>query len=336
MNVKSILKKILEIDDLVVKKHTHNNKDVLDVISQTSLNTWSDKYTKNETDNKLSQLVTSMDWKEAVNSYAEIATTYPNPDNGWTVSVRNGSTYRYNGTTWEDIGIDAIPLATSSVDGKMSKQDKVDHDDMNNKKHTHPNKSTLDTITQALIDAWNSAYSHISDTVRHITSDERTLWNTVSNKADSNHTHDDRYYTETETDNKFATKNEVTTAGYGNMFKSVYDTNNDGIVDNADMLDGKHASDFALSSHGNHVPTLESANNTRFLRNDDTWQTITPSNIGALSASSNAVSASKLATSRNINLAGDVTGSISFDGSSDITINTTLKVGLTWSDLKGV
>lgn len=39
----------------------------------------------------------------------------------------------------------------------------------------------------------------------------------------------------------------------------------------------------ANTAHGNHVPNLESANNARFLRNDNTWQTITPNNIGAYS-----------------------------------------------------
>ena len=42
------------------------------------------------------------------------------------------------------------------------------------------------------------------------------------------------------------------------------------------LLDGK-----ANTSHGNHVPKTEIANNARFLRNDNTWQTITPVNIGA-------------------------------------------------------
>ena len=36
----------------------------------------------------------------------------------------------------------------------------------------------------------------------------------------------------------------------------------------------------AAASHGNHVPTLETANNARFLRNDNTWQTVTPISIG--------------------------------------------------------
>ena len=41
----------------------------------------------------------------------------------------------------------------------------------------------------------------------------------------------------------------------------------------------------ANTSHGNHVPTKEPANNTRFLRNDNTWQPVTPGNIGAYTRS---------------------------------------------------
>ena len=40
----------------------------------------------------------------------------------------------------------------------------------------------------------------------------------------------------------------------------------------------------APTSHGNHVPATETANNARFLRNDNTWQTITPAGIGAAAA----------------------------------------------------
>lgn len=56
-------------------------------------------------------------------------------------------------------------------------------------RHTHGNKSVLDKVTQALFDAWNTAVSHVSDAVRHITASERSLWNTVSGKAAENHTH---------------------------------------------------------------------------------------------------------------------------------------------------
>lgn len=41
----------------------------------------------------------------------------------------------------------------------------------------------------------------------------------------------------------------------------------------------------AASSHGNHVPATQTANNAKFLRNDNTWQTVTPANIGAAAAS---------------------------------------------------
>lgn len=37
----------------------------------------------------------------------------------------------------------------------------------------------------------------------------------------------------------------------------------------------------ANTNHGYHVPTPEAANNARFLRNDNTWQTVTPSAIRA-------------------------------------------------------
>lgn len=65
--------------------------------------------------------------------------------------------------------------------------------------------------------------------------------------AASSHTHDNRYYTESEIDTK---------------------------------LSGK-----ANTSHGNHVPATETANNAKFLRNDNTWQTVTPANIGAAASS---------------------------------------------------
>ncbi|WP_242951360.1 hypothetical protein [Clostridium kluyveri] len=380
---------------------------------------WDDKYTKNEIDNKISQVITDLDWKEAVSTFADIATTYPSPEDGWTVNVKDTDiTYRYSGTGWVAISANSIPLATSSVDGKMSKQDKINLDDTNSKKHTHNNLSILQTITQALIDAWNAVshksdvgHKHVrvditdfpdvytknevdtsidaiqvggrnlikngdflqsfsnwtkngSDTTIEVISDSRfgqcckvstpttvhgiynvannyaatvneegqytysawlkadapmqvnfgldsskvainitTEWvrytctaikavgknnilcvykngantgetltfyvanaklevgnkatdwtpapediqNQLENKSDVGHTHDDRYYTETESNNKFATKDEISNAGYGDMLKSVYDTNGNGIVDKAEdsnTVGGKSVNDF--------------------------------------------------------------------------------------------
>ena len=53
-------------------------------------------YTPNEVDNKLSTLETKIDWKEAVGTFDDIATTYPSPQDGWTVNVKDTDyTYRF-------------------------------------------------------------------------------------------------------------------------------------------------------------------------------------------------------------------------------------------------
>ena len=41
----------------------------------------------------------------------------------------------------------------------------------------------------------------------------------------------------------------------------------------------------SVPSHGNHVPATQTANNAVFLRNDNSWQTVTPGNIGAYTKS---------------------------------------------------
>ena len=99
---------------------------VLDSI-QTNIETdLSNIYTKNEVDNKFSTLETNIDWKEAVETYNDISTTYPAPADGWTVNVKDTDyTYRYNGTSWIAISANAIPKATQTVDGLFTKEDKT-------------------------------------------------------------------------------------------------------------------------------------------------------------------------------------------------------------------
>ena len=90
-------------------------------------------------------------------------------------------------------------------------------------------------------------------------------------------------------------------------------------------FDGSGAITFSLSeigaaaiSHGNHVPSIETANNARFLRNDNTWQTITPANIGALPTTTTHLSGD-VPTSRKINgksLSSDITLSYSDVGAA--------------------
>ena len=81
---------------------------------------YANKYTKNEIDNLFSTLETDTDWKEAVATFADIAKTYPNPQDGWTVNTRDTDyTYRYSGAEWIAISANAIPKATATVDGLM-------------------------------------------------------------------------------------------------------------------------------------------------------------------------------------------------------------------------
>ena len=124
---------------------------------------WDDKYTKNEVDNKFSSLETNIDWKESVETFDDIAAAYPDPQDGWTVNVKDTDyTYRYNGTEWVTISANAVPKATAAVDGLLSKEDKAGYDDANAKKHIHDNKEALDTVTSEQISKWNSLDSDMT------------------------------------------------------------------------------------------------------------------------------------------------------------------------------
>lgn len=78
----------------------------------------------------------------------------------------------------------SLPRASTTEDGLLSKSDYNELVDIKNKKHSHSNKSLLDTITSSLVSKWNDAFDHISDTSMHITSSERTSIGNISNKVD--------------------------------------------------------------------------------------------------------------------------------------------------------
>lgn len=93
----------------------------------------SDTYTKPEVDNLVSSVTTNLSWKESVPTFSDIAVKYPKPKDGWTVNVNDtDETYRYTGKEWIVISANSIPLATSKLDGKMSKDDKVKLDGLSN------------------------------------------------------------------------------------------------------------------------------------------------------------------------------------------------------------
>lgn len=368
--------------------HTHANKEVLDKITDENLTSWSDKYTKNEVDNKIAQVVTSLDWKESVETFDDIATTYTNPEDGWTVNVKDTDvTYRYTGTEWVAISSNAIPLASSSVDGKMSKEDKVKLDNMEAIKHTHDNKDVLDGITSEKVGQWDGAYTHVSDAVKHITAQERALWNTVSNKLDATanavsasklqtsrnvtvgnitkgfdgtkdlefslteigaaaaaHTHDDRYYTETEIDSKISTLNtnisgKVSSTGEITEGQVVVyaDTEGKVIKDSGFTIAKSVPADAKFTDTNTWRPVQDnllstsaedslSANQGKILKDlvdGKAAANHTHNYASSKTAGGAADSALKLASSVKIALSGDITGSADFDGSGNITIATT-------------
>ena len=138
----------------------HTGNIVLHVTTQDKEN-WADKYTKTEIDNKFSTLETNIDWKESVDTFSDIATVYPDPDDGWTVNVKDTDyTYRFDGTAWIAISANAIPKVTGNLDGLMAKEDKSKLDGIaagaNN--YTHPASHPATIITQS------ATHRFVSDT----------------------------------------------------------------------------------------------------------------------------------------------------------------------------
>lgn len=102
---------------------------------------------------------------------------------------------------------------------------------------------------------------------------EAALEGHISEKAEVNHAHDDKYYTEAEINAKVSA-----------LQKEIDD---DVEVEKVRAMDAESKLEAKISAkadanHGSHIPTPEAtADNTRFLRNDNTWQKVTPANIGA-------------------------------------------------------
>lgn len=136
-------------------------------VTSTDKTSWADKYTKTEVDNKFSTLETNIDWKESVDTFTSIDTTYPNPVDGWTVNVKDTDyTYRYSGTEWIAISANAIPKATDTVDGLMAKEDKSKLNGIaaNANNYSHPASHVATMITQ-------------SATHRFVSDIEKNTWN---------------------------------------------------------------------------------------------------------------------------------------------------------------
>ena len=102
-------------------------------VNLTEKASYADKYTKAETQNLITTSIQNantdgMIWQKDVNSFSDIATTYPDPKKGWTVSVNDtGKIYRYNGTEWVSLSGTTVTyqLATQTENGLMAATDKT-------------------------------------------------------------------------------------------------------------------------------------------------------------------------------------------------------------------
>ena len=181
--------------------------------TQTALDLKADKtttYSKTEVDNAISAVITSLDWKESVATYTDIATTYPTPEDGWTVTVKDtDETYRYNGTEWVSILTSTIPLASDTVDGKMSS---TDFTKLSNITGTNTGDETNSTIKTKL----GTDLSNKLEATNIIAGTNVTL----------------------DKDGNNITINATGSSVAGDMTKAVYDINNNGIVDNAEKVNG--------------------------------------------------------------------------------------------------
>ena len=123
---------------------------------------WNNVYSKEDINAIIAQMEFQIDWKESVNTFADIAKTYPEPYDGWTVNVLDTDvTYRFDGDNWIAISANTIPNATQSVDGKMSKEDKTKLDGIEEhaNKYVHPNDQYTRHVTDLQIKFWSNKAS---------------------------------------------------------------------------------------------------------------------------------------------------------------------------------
>ena len=251
-------------------KYTHPSTHPPGIIAQDTGNrfvtdaekaTWNGKASTSTATTTANGLMSAAD-KSKLNGVEDSANNYNHPNSGVTAGTYRSVTVNAQGhvtggnnpTTLSGYGItDAAPSShvgstgsahgavTSSTNGFMSAADKskLDGVETGANKYTHPGTGTNPHGTTktdlGIGNVTNDAQVKRSE--MGSSSGVATLdSNGVNAQAPKSHTHDDRYYTESEANTKFATKVELGQAGNGDMLKSVYDINNDGIVDVANSV----------------------------------------------------------------------------------------------------
>lgn len=180
------------------------------------------------------------------------ATAQTRADNAYTLAESKADSL-------SDLGVTATAAELNYMDGVTSNvQTQLDGKSASGHTHNYAGSSnaggaatSANKVNKSLTVKLNGGTTEGTDlfTFNGSTAKSINITPSAIGASASGHIHDDIYYTESEVDSK---------------------------------LSGK-----ANTSHGNHVPATETANNAKFLRNDNTWATVTPANIGAAASSHN-------------------------------------------------
>ena len=137
--------------------------------------------------------------------------------------------------------------ATTSANGLMSKEDKSKLDGI----ATEANKTVVDSslsssstnpvqnkvVNSALNGKSNTGHEHTSDEIHYAYNQSVSVTTILENKAPKHHTHDDRYYTETEMDTKL-----------DNKANSSHTHNISDVTGLSTSLDGKMGNNYSVST----------------------------------------------------------------------------------------
>ena len=138
-----------------LNEHTADNSLHLTYYDKQKL---ANSYSREEIDSLISSFQSGNDWKESVNTYSDLFTTYPKPEDGWTVNILDSDlTYRYNGDEWVCISANFIPNSSELSDGKMTKAQylKLAGIEEHANNYIHPNNQYCRHVTDDQIAYWS-------------------------------------------------------------------------------------------------------------------------------------------------------------------------------------
>lgn len=165
----------LKVNAAIELLEIHSND--LDVhITKREKDRWNNTYTREETSNLLQSSKTDTYWQDAVPTYDDLYTTYPNAEYGWICTVlANNVTYIYSAHIWDpnntegdgysDMWITAfsnsVPMADADNNGQMSKWDyvKLSNMEANANNYIHPDNVNMRHVTDAEKKIWSNKAS---------------------------------------------------------------------------------------------------------------------------------------------------------------------------------